>query len=283
MKYGLEIPNGEECGNPRTLAELARLAEESGWDGFFLEDYIVYYTSEDPPTYDPWVSLTAIALSTERIRIGTVVTPLPRRRPWKLAREVLTLDDLSGGRVILGVGLGASDDASFASFSEETDARRRAGMLDEGLEILAGLLSGEPFSFEGEHYSVDDVTFRPAPVRSSGIPIWVGGSTQAGAVIRRAARCDGIVPYKLTDTGEWEDFTPEEVQDLRERIGSQRTSSAQFDIAIGGRRRREDWELERSYIRSLAEAGATWWMEGCPAADLDAMRAAIARGPLRVD
>ena len=273
MKYGLEIPNGEECGEPRTLAELARLAEGSGWDGFFLEGYIVYYTSENSPTYDPWVSLAAVALSTERIRIGTAVTPLPRRRPWKLAREALTLDHLSGGRVTLGVGLGASDDRSFTRFGEETNAARRAGMLDEGIDILAGLLSGE-------HYSVGDVTFLPGPVQSPGIPIWVGGSTQAGAVARRAARCDGIAPYKLTN--EWEDFTADEVRGLKGRIEGMRSTEGPFDVAIGGRSRGDDWEMERSYIRSLAEAGATWWMEGCPAADLSTMRAAIARGPLRV-
>ncbi len=283
MKHGLEIPNGDECGDPRTLAELARLAEESGWDGFFLEDYIIYYTSENAPTYDPWVSLAAIALSTERIRIGTAVTPLPRRRPWKLAREALTLDHLSGGRVMLGVGLGASDDASFTRFSEETNATRRGGMLDEGIDILAGLLSREPFNYSGEHYSVCDVTLLPSSVQSPRIPIWVGGSTQAGAVVRRAARCDGIVPYKSTDTSGWEDLTPDEVRDLRGRIEGRRTSATPFDVAIGGRSRGDDWEMERSYIRSLAEAGATWWMEGCPAADLDTMRAAIARGPLRVD
>ncbi len=283
MKYGLEIPNGDECGDPRTLAELARLAEESGWDGFFLEDYIIYYTSENAPTYDPWVSLAAIALSTEHIRIGTTVTPLPRRRPWKLAREALTLDHLSDGRVILGVGLGASDDASFTRFNEETNAARRAGMLDEGVDILAGLLSGEPFCYSGEHYSVGDVTFLPSPVQSPRIPIWVGGSTQAGAVVRRAVRCEGIVPYKSTDTSGWEDLTPDEVRDLRGRIEGRRTFATPFDVAIGGRSRGNDWEMERSYIRSLAEAGATWWMEGCPAADLDTMRATIARGPLRVD
>src|SRR3712207_6085953 len=121
MRYGLEIPNGGECGNPHTLAELARVAEEAGWDGFFLEDYIFYYASHDPPTSDPWVALASIALATKQIRIGTTVTPFPRRRPWKLAREALTLDHLSGGRVILGVGLGASDDRSFVQFGEEMD------------------------------------------------------------------------------------------------------------------------------------------------------------------
>lgn len=282
MKYGLEVPAAGECGDPRTLAELARLAEDAGWDGFFLEDYVIYW-EPGVAAYDPWVCLATIGLATECIRIGTTVTPLPRRRPWKLAREALTLDHLSGGRVILGLGLGASDDASFTRFGEEMRVARRARMLDEGIEILTGLLSGEPFSYSGQHYSVDEVAFLPGPVQSPGIPIWVGGSTRAGAAVRRAARCDGIVPYKLTDTSGWEDLTPEEVRDLRVRIEAQRAVSTPFDIAIGGRSRREDREMERSYIRSLAEAGATWWMEGCPAADLDTMRAAIARGPLQVD
>ncbi len=282
MQYGLELPNGGLC-DAATLAELAALAESAGWDGVFLEDYIVYYSAPAAPTYDPWIALAAMALATQRIRIGTTVSPLPRRRPWKLAREALTLDHLSGGRVIVGVGLGASNDVSFARFGEETDARRRAKMLDEGLDILIGLLSGEPFAYTGEYYTVDEVQFLPKPVQAPRIPIWVGGSTQAGAVVRRAARCDGIVPYKLTDTRYWEDLSPADVRQLKAAIERQRALPAPFDIAIGGRARRDDWAQESEYIRSLAEAGATWWLEGCPLDDLEVMQARITRGPLRVD
>ena len=139
MRYGLEISAAGACGDARTLADLAHLAEEVGWDGVFLEDYIIHYDPLYAWTYDPWVALAAMALRTERIRLGTMVTPIARRRPWKLARELVTLDHLSGGRMILGVGLGDGAEQSFTHFGEVTDPKRRAGLLDESLTILAGL------------------------------------------------------------------------------------------------------------------------------------------------
>lgn len=281
MRYGLNLPNGGACSDAGTLAEFAALAEYSGWDGVFLEDYIVYQSRQDIPTHDPWVALTAIALNTQSIRLGTEVTPLARRRPSKLARETVTLDHLSNGRLILGVGLGASDDTSFTHFGEEMDAKRRAEMLEESLEILAGLWSGQPFSYRGKHYSVDEVRFLPATVQRPRIPLWVGGSAARKGVLRRAARWDGIAPYKDPDTSEWQDFTAEDIRELRTQIESERTSRTPFDVVVGGRQRREDWEQERALIGSLGEAGATWWVEWVPPAGLEEMRAAIERGPLR--
>src|SRR5262252_9411338 len=157
MRYALNLPIGGPSAHPRRLAEFAALAEDSGWDAVFVEDYIVYQNRQDVPTYDPWVALAAMALATSRVRLGTMVTPLARRRPWKLAREAVTLDHLSGGRVILGVGLGDTTDTTFAGFGEETDLATRAAMTDEALEVLAGLWTGEPFSYEGRHYCVDEV------------------------------------------------------------------------------------------------------------------------------
>jgi alkanesulfonate monooxygenase SsuD/methylene tetrahydromethanopterin reductase-like flavin-dependent oxidoreductase (luciferase family) len=160
MQYALALPNGGECGDPRILADLARLAEASGWDAVFLEDYIcytndTYHSLPGAPTYDPWVALAAMALHTERVRLGTSVTPLPRRRPWKLAREAVTLDHLSHGRLILGVGSGDAREQGFSRVGEVVDARQRAEMLDEGLDILVGLWSGQPFSYTGKHYAID--------------------------------------------------------------------------------------------------------------------------------
>jgi alkanesulfonate monooxygenase SsuD/methylene tetrahydromethanopterin reductase-like flavin-dependent oxidoreductase (luciferase family) len=143
MRYGLCFPNGGACADARTLAELAHLAEGAGWDGVFLEDYIVWQGHQDAPTYDPWVALAAMAMQTEKIRLGTQVTPLSRRRPWKVARETVTLDHLSNGRLILGVGLGdTSIDVSFTHFAEVTDARQRSQMLDQALDVLVGLWKG---------------------------------------------------------------------------------------------------------------------------------------------
>jgi alkanesulfonate monooxygenase SsuD/methylene tetrahydromethanopterin reductase-like flavin-dependent oxidoreductase (luciferase family) len=139
VKYGLYLPNFGPFGDARVLAELARDAERAGWDGFFLWDHVARPGA--PPVVDPWIALAAIAVATERVRIGALVTPLARRRPWKVARETVSLDRLSNGRLVFGAGLGSSGGAEveWAGFGEETDLARRAGMLDEGLEILTGL------------------------------------------------------------------------------------------------------------------------------------------------
>lgn len=281
MKYGIELGAAGEF-NARILAELAQVAEEARWDGIFLEDYIIHWAAPDIPTYDPWVSLTAMALNTHTIRLGTTVTPLPRRRPWKLAREAVTLDHLSKGRLILGIGLGGSHDPrNFDQLGEVTDIKQRAQMLDEGLAILAGLWSGKPFSYTGQHYQIDDVTFLPEPVQKPRIPVWIGGGWP-GKPIQRAVSWDGFIPYKNPNSGNWEDMTPEDIRAIKAYLESQRTTSAPFDLAIGGRQRGSDWERERALIRSWAEAGATWWMEGLPPADLKTMREWIKQGPLYV-
>ncbi len=287
MQYALALPNGGECGDPHTLADLASLAEASGWDAVFLEDYIcytndTYHSLPGAPTYDPWVALAAMALHTERVRLGTSVTPLPRRRPWKLAREAVTLDHLSHGRLILGVGSGDARDQGFSRVGEVVDARQRAEMLDEGLDILAGLWSGQPFSYTGKHYAIDNVTFLPTPVQSPRIPIWVGGGWPNPGPTQRAARWDGSCLYKQTDDGSWQDMTPNDVQALRATIERQRGPGTAVDIVVGGRQRSDDWEQDRALIQSLAAAGATWWTEWIAAADLITMRAAIAHGPLRM-
>ncbi len=282
MRYGLCFPNGGACDDPRTFGEFAHLAEQAGWDGAFLEDYIVWQGRQDIPTYDPWLALAAMALSTNRIRLGTMVTPLPRRRPWKVARETVTLDHLSNGRLILGVGLGdTSIDISFTHFEEITDTKKRAKMLDEGLEILAGLWSGQPFSYRGEHYHVSQVTLLPRPVQTPRIPIWVGGAYPNKGPMGRAARWDGACLYKITN----EDMTPADVRALQAFVETNRTTPSPFDIALGGRHRGDDWEQERALIRSLAEAGATWWVEYLPpqSKGFEEMGARIERGPLRIE
>src|SRR5947208_4230366 len=180
LRNALRLPNGGECVDPRFVLELAERAETAGWDALLLEDYICYQGNPSTPTCDVWATLAAIAVKTSRIRLGTSVTPLPRRRPWKVAREAAAVDQLSAGRLILGVGAGDVGDAfvrdaSFTHFGEVLDLRQRAEMLDEGLAIIAGLWSGQAFAFSGKHYRVDEVTFAPTPVQRPRIPIWVGG------------------------------------------------------------------------------------------------------------
>ena len=279
MKYGLNLPNGGL--EPRLMSEFATLAEQAGWDGVFLEDYIVWQGDQETTTYDPWIILAAMALRTERIRLGTLVTPLARRRPWKVAKELVTLDHLSGGRMILGVGLGdnISSDYSFQPFGEEMNLKRRAGLLDESLEILNGLWSGESFSYQGKYYQVTQVQLLPKPLQSPRIPIWVGGAYPNKGPLRRAARWDGACFYKLHSHS----MDPEDVKNLRAFVESLRGSGVTYDIVVGGSSRRADWEEEREYIRSLAEAGMTWWIEYVPPDDIEAMEACVLRSPLRVD
>lgn len=286
MQYGLSLPNGGSWGDARTLAGLSQLAEDSGWDGIFLEDYIVWQSDQSVPTYDPWVALAAMAMQTTHIRLGTQVTALARRRPWKLARETVTIDHLSNGRLILGIGLGDTGesvlpDVSFTHFNEMRNAKERSHMLDEALDILAGLWKGEPFHYDGQYYQVKEVTFLPGPIQLPRIPIWVGGSLPFKGPMKRAARWDGMCPYKHKSHL----LMPDDIHILRDFVQEQRGSLKGYDIAVGGSVRRKDWEEEREYIRALAEAGITWWTEYLPpdSGDLETIRGLIARGPLFVD
>ena len=286
MRNGLCLPNGGECGDPRTLADFAALAEEAGWDGIFLEDYIIWQGHQDVPTYDPWISLAAMAMRTTRIWLGTSITPLPRRRPWKVASEAVAIDQLSNGRMILGVGIGDStNEVSFSHFSEAADARRRGRMLEEALTVLTGLWSGKPFQFDGEFFHIKEVTLLPGPVQQPRIPIWVGGGYPLKGPTQRALRFDGSCMYKHTYGKPWEDWTPADVRALRAMVDRERGTGASFDIVLGGRHRYEDWDAERALIKSLAAAGATWWVEYLPPeiGGRDEFWAAVQRGPLKID
>lgn len=287
MQYCLNLPVGGQAAHPRMLAELAAVAEESGWDAVFLEDYIVYQNRQDVPTHDPWVALAAMALATSRIRLGTMVTPIARRRPWKLAREAVSLDHLSDGRLILGVGVGDPEDSTFTAFGEETDVRVRARMVDEALEVLAGLWTGEPFSYEGGYFRVSEVTCLPRPVQQPRIPIWIGGAFPNPGPLRRAARWDGACLYKAIGLGSAKDseepLSPQEIRVVRSFVERHRVSSTPFEIVAGGPERRQDAGRERERIRELAEAGATWFSEWIPPGEPAIMRSCVARGPLRID
>ena len=169
MRSAIDMSAIGAWGSPRQMSELAALAERSGWDGLFLEDYVMHAEGFD--CYDPWVTLAAIATATERIRIGVHVVPLPRRRPWKVAAEALSIDHLSGGRMILGVGSGDITAPDMIPVGEEADGRIRGEMLDEALDVIDGLWTGEPFTHRGAHYQLDGVTLRPRPVQRPRIPI----------------------------------------------------------------------------------------------------------------
>ena len=202
VKSGLVFPGGPA----RTAAEFAREAEKAGWDGFFVWE----------PVWgiDAWVTLAAAAMHTKRIRLGTMITPLSRMRPWKLASETVTLDHLSNGRVILAVGLGAVD-TGFESFGEVADRRTRAELLDEGLEVITGPWRGQPFRYDGKHYKVKETTFfpPPPPVQSPRIPIWVVGAWPRTKSMQRVLRYDGLLPNAMTPEGKHRKATPKDIRE----------------------------------------------------------------------
>ncbi len=278
MRYGLDISPAGAWGDPRTMANFAALAESAGWDGVFLEDYVLF--PGGLPTFDPWVTLAAIAVATARVTLGTLVTPLPRRRPWKVAAEAMTIDHLSGGRMVLGVGSGDITGDDFARVGEVGDARAAARALDEALEVVAGLWTGKPVSFHGSVLNVDDVTLTPTPVQQPRVPIWVGGSFDRKGPRERALRWDGACLYHGIPP-EWDDLTADDVRALR-REARERRGDDDFVVAVGGRERRADLAAETDYVTSLAEAGATWWHEYVPPRlSQEEARSIIERGPIR--
>jgi alkanesulfonate monooxygenase SsuD/methylene tetrahydromethanopterin reductase-like flavin-dependent oxidoreductase (luciferase family) len=283
MRFAIEFAGAGAAAYAGVLADLAMIAEDSGWEGVFLEDYIVHHKRPDMPTCDPWIALAAMAGKTRSVTLGTEVTPLPRRRPWKLAREVATLDHLSGGRMVLGVGLGDVNDPGFAGTGESTETSLRSQLVDESLAVIDQLWKGGPVSFSGRHFHVEGLTFLPRPLQKPRVPIWIGGGWPNPGVIRRALRWDGICAYIETGSFEkWEDHSPIFVRQVKEMVERARGTSEGFDIVTGGRQRADDWEADRAIISALAEAGATWWVEYVDAdLDLDDQRRAARRGPLR--
>lgn len=279
VQYGIYLPTFGEYCNPRTLANLAADAESAGWDGFFIWDHMLGERSATLAVGDPWIALAAIAMRTEFIRLGPLVTPLPRRRPWKVARETVALDHLSGGRLILGVGLGYPPDADFAMFGEETDDSVRAEKLDEGLEILTGLWSGRPYSHRGAQYQIQETVFLPPPVQVPRIPIWVGGVWPHRRPFRRAARWDGVVPMRV---GLGLDMMPpDDLRDIVTYVQRHRATPAPFDVALLGYTAGDDRARGAEIVAPYVDAGLTWWLEGLHAwrGPFPDMRRRVRQGP----
>ena len=250
MRFCVDVPNFGPWSNPRKFADFARRIEDAGWDGISLWDHIV--VGEEMEVADPWVLFAAAAMVTHRIKLITMVTPVPRRHPWKLSRECVSIDLLSEGRLILGVGSGAP--AEFTRFHGEEDLRVRAEMLDEELQILTGLWTGRPYEFHGKHFEIEPVTFKPIPVQKPRIPIWVAATWPSKPPVRRAARWDGVAPlFYSTEENEYVEPTPELVRDLAEYAALHRAPGSPLDIAV---------PADIGRISEFAEAGVTWCRHG---------------------
>jgi alkanesulfonate monooxygenase SsuD/methylene tetrahydromethanopterin reductase-like flavin-dependent oxidoreductase (luciferase family) len=262
VKHALSIPN---MAGPGVLVDLAVAAEVAGWDGVFLWDHVQWRRDAENDIHDPWVLLGAMAVRTETVALGPLVTPVARRRPQKLAKEVITLDHLSGGRAVLGVGLGAPADDEFANFGDAADDRVRAARLDEGLEVLDALLRGGPLDHHGEHFTVD-ADLRPAALQRPRPPIWVAGFWPNRRPFARAGRWDGVVP--LAEGG----LRPDGLAAVVEACGGARPG---FDVVVTAVDGVDPSEFEA--------AGATWHVVSTwPIGDwLPPFTRAVADGPPR--
>jgi alkanesulfonate monooxygenase SsuD/methylene tetrahydromethanopterin reductase-like flavin-dependent oxidoreductase (luciferase family) len=268
MRYSVNVPNFGEFASPEVFADVARRVEEAGWDGLLVWDHVVEDKSVRREIADPWILLTAAALATRRIRLGTAITPVARRRPSKLAREVTTLDRLTGGRMILGAALGAPVEDEYGSFGDTTDTKVLAERLDEGLHALNLLWSGEPVTYRGNQITIDDVVFLPTPVQRPRVPIWIGGLWPHKGPMRRAARWDGVIPA----TAGFEDGRPPDPSVVEELVTFLRGCRAEngladqpFDIVIGGTS--PGGPASHDLVGPLADLGVTWWDERRPWGD----------------
>jgi alkanesulfonate monooxygenase SsuD/methylene tetrahydromethanopterin reductase-like flavin-dependent oxidoreductase (luciferase family) len=245
MRYGIQLRTLGAFADPRETVRLAVAAEDAGWEALLAWDHLAW-ASRGTGSADPWVTLGACAAATSRITLGTAVTPLPRRRPQMVAQQLATLSLASGGRVVFGAGLGGPRE-EFERFGEDGDPRRRAGMLDEGLDVVARLLAGERVSHRGAHYTVDGLTLAPVPLRR--VPFWIGGMSRPA--LRRAARWDGW----LGDTSDAARNTCS-ADEIAERVAFLRAEGARpdFDVCFIGHAGQAD-------LASYAAAGVTWWIE----------------------
>jgi alkanesulfonate monooxygenase SsuD/methylene tetrahydromethanopterin reductase-like flavin-dependent oxidoreductase (luciferase family) len=251
MRCGLYIAPFGELADVTALADVAARAEAAGWEGIFLWDHVMTYDPVD--VADPWIALTAIALATERVRLGAMVTPLPRRRPWDVAREVAMLDRLSGGRMVFGAGLGGDSRGELSAFGEERDPRARAALLDEGLEVVTALWTGERVTREGPAFPLDGAQVLPTPLQEPRPPIWLACVWPHRRPLRRAARFDGVFPVSHN----WS-LSGDELRELLRIVGEDRPpGTGPFDLVVVNHER-----ASAARLAELERAGATWWLHG---------------------
>jgi probable F420-dependent oxidoreductase len=271
MHFAIEVVPFGDYADPRNVLRLAQAAEAAGWKGLFTWDHIGFVWGA--PASDPWVTLSAVAAVTERLKLGFSITPLPRRRPQVVAQALSSLDLLSQGRVIFGVGLGGVAE-EYTAFGEPGEVKTRAAMLDEGLEVLDRLWSGEAVSYHGKYYTVENLTFTPLPAQRPRIPVWVGGDSPPA--MRRAARWDGWIPIVVDEQGNTL-VAPEQLAEKIAAIRLLRPAGAPFDVLISGYTE----PGSRGRADDYAAAGVTWWMESLHGyrGDMEAMLRRVKEGP----
>ncbi len=245
MKHALFLPPFGELADPARLVEHAVAAEKAGWDAVFLWDHVLRREGEPQEIADPWVAMAAVAVATKHIRIGPMVTPITRRRPIKLAREATSLDHLSKGRLTMGLGLGVDTSRELSGFGEITDPKLRGQRLDEGVELLCALWSGERVDFHGEHFLADGVTALPTPYQKPRIPLWFAARGQAQKPVRRAARFEGLFPIEVDESG---------LVAMLDVVRAERGDLHGFDVMVAPK-------AELPYD-ILAEHGVTWAVAG---------------------
>jgi hypothetical protein len=275
MKYGFVFPRADILEAIR----FAKTAEKAGWDGFFVWE----------PTYgiDAWVTLAALAVETEKIRLGTLLSPPSRMRPWKLASEVITLDILSKGRITISVGLGAID-TGFEELGEKVDLKSRAELLDESLDIMKGLWSTQMSNYNGKYYNIKNLfeseffKRHPPPklIQHPSIPIWVVGAWPYEKSMKRTLNYEGVIPTIKNKQGQFEDITPEHIIEINAYIQENRSKQEPFDIIVEGKSPGDESNESESIIKPFIEAGATWWIESdWTTKDLKSLFKRVKQGP----
>jgi alkanesulfonate monooxygenase SsuD/methylene tetrahydromethanopterin reductase-like flavin-dependent oxidoreductase (luciferase family) len=250
MRYGIEVVPFGEFSDPRAVVRLAQAAEAAGWEGVWIWDHVLFPWGAG----DPWIALAAVAASTRRLKLITGVSPMPRYQPHLLARMLAGLDVLSEGRVIFGAGLGVAWD--LAPFGAPADSKTRAAMADEGLDLLARLLSGEEVTHRGAHYMAEAVRLAPTPVQAPRIPVWIGGDSPAA--LRRAAKWDGWILGTIDEQGRIVNPPDKIAAQVAVIRGHRAGNDAPFEVAVDGLSQPGDSALARAF----EQAGATWWFEG---------------------
>jgi hypothetical protein len=265
-------PTIHEYSDPQNLVDLAILTETAGWDGFFICDHLLLDPDGMLPLADPSIVLGAVATVTNKIIIGAMVTPVSRRRPWKLAKEFATLDQLSNGRLRIGVGLGGLEQ-EFSNFGEDPDMKILAKKTDEGLAIMEQLHRGEAVNFDGEIYQIEGARLLPRPIQRPRIPVWVAAMLPAKPGQRRAARWDGIMPQVMpVMVNESQDISSldmrvimepsaEQIREVLEFTSPLRNTDDPFDVVVSAISYGLDKEAARKKLQSFKDAGTTWWLE----------------------